>query len=190
MGTTTRVNFEEFQRLQESAEDAVRYELDEGELILTPSPTPRHNLVYLRLWRVLAAFVEKHHLGVVITEVDFRLAEDVVRKPDVAFVAKDQMEGFDLDRTPVKCAPTLAVEVISPSNFAQDTRKKVRQYLTAGSKAVWVIYPALRIIEVHDSTGSRNAIEGDSFSEARLFSGHQFSISLAELFDGTSRHAT
>jgi|SRR5579863_3715105 len=133
MGTTTRVSFEEFQRLQESAKEAIRYELDEGELILTPSPTPRRNLVYLRLWRALAAFVEKHDLGLVITEVDFRLDGDVVRKPDVAFIAKHQMERFDLDRTPVECAPSLAVEVISPSNLAQDMGKKVRQYLTAGS---------------------------------------------------------
>jgi Uma2 family endonuclease len=100
------------------------------------------------------------------------------------------MQGFDLDRTPVELAPTLAVEVISPSNLAQDTRKKVQQYLTAGSHAVWVIYPVLRIIEVHDSSGSRNATERDSFSEQVLFGGHRFSISLAELFDGISQRPT
>ena len=37
MGSTTKISFEEFQKLQETADETARYELDEGELILTPS---------------------------------------------------------------------------------------------------------------------------------------------------------
>jgi Uma2 family endonuclease len=53
MGTTTKLSLEEFQKLQDAAEDIVRYELDEGELIVTPSPTARHNIVRYRLRRAL-----------------------------------------------------------------------------------------------------------------------------------------
>src|SRR2546423_13045164 len=91
MATTTKIGFEEFRRLQEAADETVRYELDEGELILTPSPTPRHNLVSFRLRRALADFVRVHHLGVITAEIDFRLAKDVVRKPDLAFISKQNM---------------------------------------------------------------------------------------------------
>src|SRR5215469_1165346 len=49
MSTTTKLSFEEFQKLQETADEATRYELDEGELIVTPSPTLRHDLVSFRL---------------------------------------------------------------------------------------------------------------------------------------------
>ena len=45
MATTTKIGFEEFRKLQEAADETVRYELDEGELILTPSVTPRHSIV-------------------------------------------------------------------------------------------------------------------------------------------------
>jgi len=75
------------------------------------------------------------------------------------------------------------VEVISPSNLAQDTLKKVRQYLAAGSHAVWLVYPALKIIEIHDREGIRGVTEEDSFDETRLFPGLTFSLSLAALFD-------
>src|SRR5215470_5749521 len=111
MGTTTKLSFEEFQKLQEAAEETVRYELDEGEPILTPSPTPWHNVVSLRLWRALAAFVEKHHLGVVITEVDFRLSATTVRRPDVAMIVKEKIGSIDLHRTPIEGTPFLAVEI-------------------------------------------------------------------------------
>lgn len=183
MGTTTKLSFEEFQKLQETAEDAVRYELDEGEPIVTPSSTAWHNLVGLRLWRILAAFVEKHHLGLAITEVDFRLSADTVRRPDVSFITKEQLRHVDLHRTPLEVAPLLAVKVISASNLAQDTLKKVRQYLAAGSQAVWLIYPALRIVEIHDLGGIRSVTEQDSFEETRLFPGLVFSLSLLALFD-------
>lgn len=190
MSTTARISFEEFQKLQETSEETVRYELDQGELIVTPSSTGGHNLVYLRLWRALTAFIEEHDLGVAVTELDFRLDSDTVRRPDLAFISKDDMHRFDPNRTPVEGAPTLAVEVISTGNLAQDTRKKVRQYLAAGSRAVWLIYPALRIIEVHDNSGSRNAVDRESFREEKLFGGRRFSVSLAELFEGRRPKST
>jgi Uma2 family endonuclease len=183
MGTATKLSFKEFQRLQESADDSVRYELDEGEPVLTPSPTPRHNLVSFKLRRALGVFVKMHDLGVVTTEVDFRLAGNVVRKPDVAFIAKDRMEGFDLDRTPVEGAPSLAVEVISAGNLAQDTLKKVRQYLAAGSDAVWLVYPALGVLEIHDRSGVREVTAPASLSDESIFPGLKFTLSLTEMFD-------
>src|SRR5260370_6567496 len=116
---TTKVSFEEFQKLQEKTDGAVRYELDEGDLIWTPSPTPRHNLVSFKLRRALSSFVHTHSLGTVTSEVDFRLSKNVVRKPDVAFVAAPSMKHFDLDHSPINTAPSLAIEVISASNLAQ-----------------------------------------------------------------------
>jgi Uma2 family endonuclease len=182
MGTTTRVSFEEFRKLQDH-ETSVRYELDSGELIVTPSPTPRHNLVSFKLRRALSAFVHKHALGAVTSEVDFRLAANVVRKPDVAYLAAARMQAFDLDLSPIEAAPTLAIEIISASNLAQDTAKKVRQYLDAGSQAVWLVYPALRLIEIHSRTGNRDVTEPAPLSERDLFGKREFTLSLAALFD-------
>ena len=182
MDTTTKISFEEFQRLQDAADETVRYELDEGELIVTPSPTPLHNIVRYRLRRALTDFVQKHSLGLVLDETDFLLSPNTVRKPDIAFIPLARMEHIDLHRSPVDGSPALAVEVISPSNLAQDTMKKVRQYLAGGSGAVWVIYPPLKLIEVHDAAGIRVITEPNAIIEDKLFSGHRFSLSLTELF--------
>lgn len=187
MGTTTKISFEEFRKLQETAAETARYELDEGEPILTPSPTPRHSIVCYRLRRALADFAQAHGLGVVIGETDFRLAKETVRKPDIAFITWTQVERIDFDRVPIEGSPGLAIEVISPSNLAQDTVKKVRQYLAAGSKAVWLVYPELRLVEIHDAAGIRVLTESEPISEERLFPGRTFNLSLTALFDDPKR---
>jgi Uma2 family endonuclease len=183
MATTTKLNFEEFRKLQDQAQDWARYELDEGDLIVTPSPTPRHNLISFKLRRALSSFTHKFALGAVTSEVDFRLSGNVVRKPDVAFIASAALSYFDLDHSPIETAPTLAIEVISETNLAQDTAKKVRQYLNAGSKAVWLVYPALRLIEIHSRAGKRDVTHPSSLTEQELFGGQLFTLSLINLFD-------
>ena len=183
MATTTKIGFEDFRKLQEAADETVRYELDEGELILTPSVTPRHSIVALRLRCALADFVKTHHFGVTIGGVDCRLARDIVRTPDVAYIAKQNRKFLDLDHTPIEGAPSLAVEVISPSNLAQDTAKKIRQYLAAGTQTVWLVYPALQLVEIHDGAGIRQVTAPEPLIEERLFPGVKFSLSLTELFD-------
>lgn len=139
MTATPRLTFEEFQRLPER--EGTIYELDEGELRIEPSPALRHNLIRQHIALKLTQFLELKNLGIVVEEMDFRLGPDIVRNPDVAFITNEHLKTVDLDRSPVDGAPALAVEVISPSNSAQDMAKKTQQYLAAGSKIVWIVYP-------------------------------------------------
>jgi Uma2 family endonuclease len=104
--------------------------------------------------RALAAFVNTHDLGLTLAEADFRL-EAAVRKPDVAFIPNDRLRDLCLHHTPIQGAPTLAVEIISPGNSAVDIRKKLIQYLAAGAQAGWLVYPDLRLIEIHGHDGIR-----------------------------------
>jgi Uma2 family endonuclease len=180
MATTTRLTFEEFQNLPE--QEGVRYELDEGELLMEPSPALRHNFVRQRIALRLMTFLESHQLGAVAEEMDFRLAPNTVRKPDVAFITSERLKNIDLDRSPIDGAPSLAVEVISPSNTAQDIAKKTEQYLRAGSHAVWIVHPQLRFVEVHSKEGIRQFREPELLKEESLIPG--FSLSLTYVFDG------
>ncbi len=180
MGTTTKLTFEEFEALPER--EGTHYELDEGELLMEASPAVRHNLVRQRIAMELMRFVESSHLGIVLEEMDFRLAPDTVRNPDVAFVTAEHLKKIDLDRSPVDGAPALAVEVISPSNTAQDMAKKTQQYLRAGSRFVWLVYPGLRLVEIHSASGVCHVQEPEPLKEDALFPG--FSVSLRYVFDG------
>jgi Uma2 family endonuclease len=181
MGTITKLTFDEYLKLPE--QEGMHYELDEGVLLMEPSPTFRHNRIRDQIARRLTEFVKAHRLGEVTVETDFRLSAETVRSPDVALVTPAQLKKIDIDRSPIDGAPALAIEVISPSNLAQDTRKKVRQYLAAGCQAVWLVYPALRLVEIHDGKGAREVVEPDSINEASPVSGIRFSLPLAAIFE-------
>jgi Uma2 family endonuclease len=180
MSSTTKLTFEEFEKLPE--QEGAHYELDEGEVLMEPSPSYFHNVVRYRIAQRLAEFVDAHQLGHVIEEMDFRLSPDTVRNPDVAFVTLEHLRGIDINRSPVSGAPALAVEVISPSNLAQDTLRKVRQYLMAGSSAVWLVYPTLFVVEIHKPSGIHQVKAPDLLTEERIFGGKKFTLALAPLF--------
>ena len=180
MSTTTKLSFEEFQKLPER--EGTIYELDEGELLMEASPAARHNLIRQRITVKLMQFVDSKFLGIVLEEMDFRLNSDTVRNPDVAFVTAAHVAGIDLDVSPIEGAPALAIEVISPSNSAEDMAKKTQQYLRAGSTAVWIVYPKLRMVEVHSTSRVNRVREPEVLTEPTLLPG--FSLSLAYVFDG------
>jgi len=149
---TTRISFEEYTQLPD---DGARRELDEGELLMVPSPAPRHNLIRQRIAFKMAQFATEQKLGIVLEEMDFRLAPETVRNADVAFLAKDALRKIDLDQSPIEGAPTLAVEVLSPRNRTEDTVKKMHQYFDAGCRSVWLVYPTLRLVEIHSRMDGR-----------------------------------
>lgn len=179
MGATAKISFEEFQNLPER--EGTIYELDEGQLVMEPSPALRHNLIRQRIAVKLIQHLEAKHLGVVAEEMDFRLATETVRNPDVAVILKEHLAIIDLDASPVDGAPALAVEVVSPSNTAHDMRKKTEQYLRAGSRSVWIGYPTLRLVEIHSAAGLRQVREPEPLKDEAVLPG--FSITLKEIFD-------
>ena len=177
----THLSYEEFLQLPD---DGHRYELNEGELIMVPSPVPRHNLIRHRIAHALLSFVKAQGLGIVIEEMVFRLGPgpELVRNPDIAFVTK--ATEIDLDHSPIEGAPTLAVEVISPSNTATDTVKKMHQYLDAGVISVWLVYPNLRLIEIHsrkDRQPQRRDIREPEVLSDPTIPG--FAVPLPDIFD-------
>jgi len=105
-----------------------------------------------------------------------------VRNPDVAFVTAEHVKRLDVDRSPADGAPALAVEVVSPTNSAQDMAKKTQQYLNAGCRLVWIVYPSLRMVEIHSPSGTRQVREPELLEAGDLLPG--FSLSLSYIFDG------
>ncbi|HEX3050487.1 MAG TPA: Uma2 family endonuclease [Aggregatilineaceae bacterium] len=58
-------------------------------------------------------------------------------------------------------APDLAVEVVSPSDGADAIHERVFDFLHAGTRLVWVIYPASRTVAVHGSDTSPSLLDQD-----------------------------
>lgn len=182
MATKILLTVRDYTALEEPAGE--RYELSNGELIVTPSASYFHNAIRDNFHDPLRAFVKEHALGGITSETDFILVGDVVRRPDVAFIRVDRLKGIDLDQSPLPVAPDLAIEIVSRNDQADDLMLKVSQYLQAGAQAVWLMYPkthlAYRYIPGKLDPEVRAAKTGDKFEEPELLPG--FSLPLAEIF--------
>jgi Uma2 family endonuclease len=181
MATKTLLTVEDYAALDEPP--GVRYELSEGELIVTPSSTPFHNRIRDRFNSRLRAFVDEHKLGEVMSETDLILIGEVVRRPDVTFIRAERLREIDLDQSPFPVSPDLVIEIVSKNDRADDLMLKVSQYLEAGAKAVWLMYPntrlAYRYVSGKLEPQVRSAKAGDKFDEPELLLG--FSVSLSDI---------
>jgi len=182
MATKTLVNCEDYIALEEP--QGMRYELSEGELIVTPSVSFFHNDIRDSLSAQLRAFVEARRFGAVTGETDIKLIGDTVRRPDVAFIRAGRLRGIDLDRVPLPVVPDLVIEIVSRSDRADDLIFKVSQYLSAGAKAVWLFYPntkqAYRYVADRLEPEVRSAAAGHKYEEPELLPG--LILPLAQIF--------
>ncbi len=178
MATKTLLTIEQFDQLPER--EGILYELNEGEVVTITEPMPRHNLVRDNIAWLAGNFVEEHKLGKVFLETGYQLTAETVRIPDVSFVPADRMRDVDLDRR-IQGAPALAVEVVSPTDLAEELTQKVKQYLATGAKAVWVFYPKTREAQVFRADGgSFVRRELQNLEEPDLLPG--FSLDLKSVF--------
>ncbi len=180
MGVKTLLTIEEYLKLEEPP--CTRYELSQGELIVTPSPNYYHNDIRDEFAARLRSFVKTRKLGIVTCETDVRLGGETVRRPDAAFIGSDRLEGVDLDQVPLP-APDLVIEVVSASDRADDLHLKVAQYLAAGVRSVWLFYPNTRLAYRYTpgklEPEVRSAGAGHLFDEPALLPG--FSSPLREI---------
>lgn len=164
-----------------SREEGKVYELSEGELVVTASPRLLHNLVRQTLSDSLGPFCREHKLGGLVTEMDCRLGTATIRIPDLAFVTAGRLRDMDLNDR-IEGAPDLAVEIVYPSNSPADLALKVRQYLQAGARLVWVIYPETRLVYIYRPDGSFECREdGQVLDAPAMFPG--WSLPLLDLFN-------
>lgn len=153
MGTKALLTAEQFGELKTA--DTVDYELIEGELIPLSSGTYRHNKIRDLIGHLLWMYFTKHRIGECVAENDCRITSDTVRRPDLSIYLAELLEQIDLDKIPSPFPPDIAIEVLSPSESAMDIRHKVRDYLRAGSREVWLVDHSNFEVMVHTGNGIR-----------------------------------
>ena len=181
MATKAFLTAEEYAALDEPA--GVRYELSNGELIVTPSSNHTHNKIRDLLNARLRNIPGIDDRGEISSETDVRLGPDTVRRPDICFFLKARLAGVDIDQVPIPLAPDLVIEIVSRNDRADDLLLKVFQYLEAGTQAVWLMYPNTRLAYRY-TPGKREpevlAVEsGGRFEESALLPA--FSVPLSEI---------
>jgi Uma2 family endonuclease len=129
-------------------DDGHRYELVDGTLLVTPSPSPSHQTCVTAIWALLHASRTPSH-RVFVAPLDVRLSATTVLQPDV-LVAR----ATDVTRARLEGAPVLAVEVLSANTRAIDLGAKRLAYEEAAIPAYWLVDPdAPRLTVLHLEEG-------------------------------------
>ena len=141
------------EELFERPDDGYRYELVAGSLVRMTPAGAEHGVVTARVAYVLQEYVLNHGGVCCGAETGFvlRRAPDVVRAPDAAFVAGARIPKTGVPKSYWPFAPDLAVEVPSPSDRPADVEAKIADYLSAGTRLVWVVEPATRSVRAYRS---------------------------------------
>lgn len=131
-------------------DDDNRYELIEGELIVSRNPSLTHQSVLGNVYMELRKYLDLNPVGEVFPTpgVIFDKYNSVI--PDLVFLTREQLARVGSEPH-IHEAPALAVEVVSPGrdNARRDRVVKLQVYGKFGVGEYWVVDPEARAVEVH-----------------------------------------
>jgi len=142
----TRYTWDDYRQWPEGE----RWELVGGEAFaMTPAPSLRHQHIVTALGRELSTFFHDRPSRAFVSPLDIKLSRDDVVEPDVVVVCDpDQMK-----ETHIEGAPTLVVEVASPSTAHHDRIRKMELYARHGVREYWIVTPYPPSLEVFVNDG-------------------------------------
>lgn len=159
-------------------------ELREGE---TTRRNRGHSRVESKVSHLLHKWMESQPTPrgeVLVGEAGVRLRRnpDTTVGVDVAYISALVADANPHDERYLEGVPVLIVEVLSPSDKEEDINEKLKSYLAAGVKLVWIVDPTFRTITVY-----RADAEPELFNTTQTISGEPhlpgFSVSVKEVFD-------
>ena len=170
--------------LLEWPDDGNFYELVEGELRVMSRAGYDHGKVVIRASLLIGQHALANDLGDVLgaeTGFTLRKTPDTVRAPDVAFVSKNRVPLREQQRRFAELAPDLVVEVASPGDRAAAIDEKVEDYLRAGVRLIWVLWPQTQtVVEYRPGTNARTIRAEDSIDGYDVLPG--FRCKVADFF--------
>ena len=164
------------------------YKLWEGdwELIggiayaMAPAPMIPHQEINFKMGLALTDALRACSLCKVLPEVDWKIAEDTVVRPDTLVVCHLRSRGAYLAQR-----PELVVEVLSPSTKRKDRTSKYRLYESEKVPYYIMIDPAGMFAEVYRHDGKVYRLDGEFKTETYRFAieGCEIDLSFEAVFD-------
>jgi Uma2 family endonuclease len=145
-------------------DDGKRYQVIEGELIVSPSPNFRHQNTVWRLGNLLRTFADTNGLGVVIgAPMDVILEPQTIVQPDLLFI---RHENIGIIGDIIEGAPDLCIEVLSPSTGLHDRHTKKAVYARCGVREYWIVDPVRESVAVYDLDDGAYTLRAEASGDA------------------------
>ncbi|MGQ0640463.1 MAG: Uma2 family endonuclease [Gemmatimonadaceae bacterium] len=161
-------------------DDGNKYECVYGELLVSPSPRPWHEVIGMRLLILLTAYADRERVGHVFgSRSDISWSDDTLVQPDVFVVPLS--EARTLTWAAMKSL-RLAVEVLSPSSVRADRFTKRKLYQDVRIPVYWVVDADAHEIEVWTPEVLFPTVERERVIWAPLGASQPLIIECSELF--------
>ena len=160
-----RMTADEYLALED---DGRKYELISGVVVMSPSPTTKHQQVLMEIAYQVKAFLRQHSLGGLYPETDIRLSTNLVYRPGLVFIRAERVRA---NWPRISEPPDLVVEVVSPESRRYDAETKRSDYERYGVREYWLIDPDLETMTFLRLDGSAYVPmqpQGDELASAVL----------------------
>ena len=168
-----------------SNEDSERYEVIDGVRVEREPMGAFETVLASWLGYLINSFAAGKKLGLAVNEALFVLnaARSLNRRPDVAFVSYARWPTAIVAREPAwNVVPDLVIEIVSPTNLAEEVDRKITDYFLSGVRLVWVFYPDSGRVYVYQSPTHVSIVERtDTLDGGEVLPG--FRLSIAALYE-------
>jgi Uma2 family endonuclease len=171
-----------YEDLLQTPDDGKRYEIVDGDLLVSPAPRPRHQRTLGKTYRFVMRAEDAGYGELFFAPLDVVFDAHNVMEPDLLFIRKDRLSI--ITDTNVEGPPDLVVEVLSPGGRERDLGVKLRAYARFGVPYYWVLDTDAQIVRVFELErgvyGKPKLLEGDDLHRCPLFP--ELSTPVASLF--------
>lgn len=127
-------------------DEGMSYELIDGVVVVSPSPSPLHQKVMFAIARLLADYLDRHPVGEIFVETDVHIGStsdgrDIVYRPEIAFIRSERISHAVIPDEKLIGPPDMVVEVISRGSRQFDSRTNKEDYERFGVSEYWLIDP-------------------------------------------------
>lgn len=157
MGTAAGIRFKA-DDIWDVPDDGRRYEVIEGDLVVTTAPDLDHQYPITELIYLIRGYLRRtlHEGGpggqIFTAPVGVIFDDENGLQPDLVYVSRAR-SGI-LTRRGIRGVPDLVVEVLSAGTEARDRGVKLRRYAVAGVPHYWLVDPTTRSLEAYRAAAS------------------------------------
>ncbi len=168
-------------------DDDTRYEIIDGELLVTRAPHWNHQTAIDKVCFVLKSWSRLTKLGVIATTpgIIFSDSDNVI--PDLVWIAQERFEGILDDQGHLTAAPDLVVEVLSAGSGQErrDRELKLKLYSVQGVREYWIVDWRRKSMQVYRRENATLVLVATLFENESITSPllPDFVCQLAEIFE-------
>ena len=167
-------------------DDGNRYELIDGELLVSRAPSFKHQLISQNFQMAIGTYLADNPIGKVVSGVGVIFDEYRSAIPDVLFVRQERLNEV-VSGGRLTGSPDLVIEILSPGteNERRDRIIKRHLYGEQGVKEYWIADPENRSIEIYELEDNglqlRGTLGEDDEITSSTLPGFQYLV--ARIFD-------